>query len=156
MAWFLINHKDSFAFSVSAAVNYVSKRDPLQIIGSPIILGLCPSLSAHESASLLQWVYATNLSRLQRETRETESERETSKRPVGEADSVLITAILLPQHLSCYWGKISHCSCSPILGSPICAWPLRNRDPPAKICRSTYRSHAWPNNFRATLTVRIK
>jgi hypothetical protein len=48
------------------------------------------------------WVYATNLSRLQRETKE----RETSKRHVGEAHSVLITAILLPQRLNCYWCKI--------------------------------------------------
>jgi hypothetical protein len=40
-------------------------------------------------------VYATKL-----------SERETSKRHVGEAHSVLITAILLPQRLSCYWGRI--------------------------------------------------
>jgi hypothetical protein len=42
-------------------------------------------------------VYATNLSRLQ---------KETSKRHVGEAHSVLITAVLLPQRLSCYCGKI--------------------------------------------------
>jgi hypothetical protein len=44
-----------------------------------------------------KWVYATNLPRLQ---------TETSKRNVGKAHSALITAILLPQHLSCYWGKI--------------------------------------------------
>jgi hypothetical protein len=45
---------------------------------------------------------------LQRETKERERERErkTRKRHVGEAHSVLITAILLPQCLSCYWGKI--------------------------------------------------
>jgi hypothetical protein len=43
-----------------------------------------------------EWVYATNLSRLR---------RETSKRHVGEAHSVL-TAILLPQRLSCYWFRI--------------------------------------------------
>jgi hypothetical protein len=35
-----------------------------------------------------------------------ERERETSKRHVGEAHSILITAILLLQRLSCYWGKI--------------------------------------------------
>jgi hypothetical protein len=35
-----------------------------------------------------------------------ERERETSKSHVGEAHSVLITAILLPQRLSCYGGKI--------------------------------------------------
>jgi hypothetical protein len=34
-----------------------------------------------------------------------ERERETSKRHVGETHSVLITAILLFQRLSCYWGK---------------------------------------------------
>jgi hypothetical protein len=45
-----------------------------------------------------KWVYATNLSRLQKETRE--RERETSKRHVGEAHSVLTTAILLPHRLS--------------------------------------------------------
>jgi hypothetical protein len=63
-------------------------------IGAPIILGRCPSLSAHESESMLR-----TLSRLQRETRE--RERQTSKRHVGEAHSVLTTAILLPQRLSC-------------------------------------------------------
>jgi hypothetical protein len=48
------------------------------------------------TVSAWEWVYATNLSRLQ---------RDTSKRHVGEAHSVLITAILLPQRLSCYGGK---------------------------------------------------
>jgi hypothetical protein len=43
------------------------------------------------------------LTRLQRETKE----RESSKRHVGEAHSVLITAILLLQRLSCYWDKIA-------------------------------------------------
>jgi hypothetical protein len=64
----------------------------LRSIGSPSILGRCPSLPAHESESMLR-----TLSRLQ---------RETSRRYVGEAHSLLITAILLPQRLSCYWGKI--------------------------------------------------
>jgi hypothetical protein len=32
-----------------------------------------------------------------------------------------------------------HCVCSQILGSPTCVWPLRNREPPAKICRPTCR-----------------
>jgi hypothetical protein len=59
-------------------------------IGAPIILGQCTSLSAHESESMLR----TYLVR-----------RETSKRLVGEAQSVLTTAILLPQRLSCYRGK---------------------------------------------------
>jgi hypothetical protein len=60
------------------------------------------------TVSSWEWVYATNLSRLQRETREREREREreTSKRHVGEAHSILTTAILLPQRLGCYWGKI--------------------------------------------------
>jgi hypothetical protein len=49
------------------------------------------------TVSAWEWVYATNLSRLQ---------RETSKRHVGEAHSVLTTAILLPQRPSCYWCKI--------------------------------------------------
>jgi hypothetical protein len=49
------------------------------------------------TVSAWEWVYATNLSRLQ---------RETIKRHVGEAHSVLTAAILLPQRLSCYWGKI--------------------------------------------------
>jgi hypothetical protein len=43
-----------------------------------------------------EWVYATNLSRLQ---------SEKSKRHVGEAHNLLTTAILLPQRLS-WWGKI--------------------------------------------------
>jgi hypothetical protein len=49
------------------------------------------------TVSAWEWVYATNLSRLQRET------RERSKRHVGKEHSVLTTAILLP---CCYWGKI--------------------------------------------------
>jgi hypothetical protein len=49
------------------------------------------------TVSAWEWVYATNLSRLQGETRERERERWTSKRHVGEAHSVLITVILLPQ-----------------------------------------------------------
>jgi hypothetical protein len=34
-----------------------------------------------------------------------EKERETSKLHVGDGHSVLITAILLPKRLCCYWGK---------------------------------------------------
>jgi hypothetical protein len=49
------------------------------------------------TVSAWEWVYATNLSRLQ---------RETNKRHVGEVHSVLITGMLLLQRLSCYWGKI--------------------------------------------------
>jgi hypothetical protein len=48
------------------------------------------------TVSAWEWIYATNLPRLQ---------RETSKMHVREAHSVLTTAILLPQRLSCYWGK---------------------------------------------------
>jgi hypothetical protein len=48
------------------------------------------------TVSAWEWVYATNLTRLQ---------RETSKRHVAEAHSVLTAAILLPQRLGCYWGK---------------------------------------------------
>jgi hypothetical protein len=49
------------------------------------------------TVSTWEWVYATNLSRLQ---------RETSKQHVGKIQSVQTTAILLPQRLSCCWGKI--------------------------------------------------
>jgi hypothetical protein len=58
------------------------------------------------TVSTWEWVYATNLSLLQRETREGERDRETSKRHVEEAHSILRTAILLPQRLRWYWGKI--------------------------------------------------
>jgi hypothetical protein len=51
------------------------------------------------TVSAWEWVYATNFSRPRRE-------RERSKRHVEEARSVLITAILLLQRLSFYWGKI--------------------------------------------------
>jgi hypothetical protein len=54
------------------------------LIGAPIILGPCPSHSAHER------VYATNLPRLQRETRKWHMHKE---------HSVLITVILFPQRL---------------------------------------------------------
>jgi hypothetical protein len=67
---------------------------------APMIFGRCPSLSVHDND------YATNLFRMQRERRERESERTTSKRLVGEAYSILTTAIPLPQRLSWYWGKI--------------------------------------------------
>jgi hypothetical protein len=48
------------------------------------------------TVSAWEWFYATNLSRL---------ERDTSKRHVAEAHSVLTAAILLPQRPSCYCGK---------------------------------------------------
>jgi hypothetical protein len=62
-------------------------------IGAPITLGRCPSLSEHESESMLRTHLVCSL------------HRETNKRHVGEARSVLTAAILLPQRLS-YWGKI--------------------------------------------------
>jgi hypothetical protein len=65
---------------------------PPSCIGALIILNRCPSPSAHESESMLRTYLVC------REKR--------AKRHVGEAHSVLITAILLPQRLSCYWGKI--------------------------------------------------
>jgi hypothetical protein len=52
------------------------------------------------SVSAWEWVYATNLSRLP------EGGGGISKRDVGEAHSILTTATLLSQRLSCYWGKI--------------------------------------------------
>jgi hypothetical protein len=55
-------------------------------IGAPIILGRCPSLTARES---MLWMYLVC-----REKRERERERETSKRHVGKAHCILITAIL--------------------------------------------------------------
>jgi hypothetical protein len=68
--------------------------------GAQIILGRCPSLSAHDSESMLRTYLVCG------DKQEREEEREASKRHVGEAHSVLTTAILLPQRLSCYWGKI--------------------------------------------------
>jgi hypothetical protein len=139
-------------------------------IGAPIIHGRCPSLSAHERVSMLrmylfciekqangtwqkhsvywqqrsyylnvwvvteakqchcawEWVYASNVSRLQ---------GETSKRHVGEAHSVLRAAILLAHRLSCYWGKIVSLRMLADL-----VWPLRNREPPARICLPSYKT----------------
>jgi hypothetical protein len=63
-------------------------------IGTPIVPGRRASLSAHESESML----GTYLVCREKQ----EKERETSKRHAGEAHSVLKTAILLPQRLSCY------------------------------------------------------
>jgi hypothetical protein len=57
----------------------------------------CNSWPVSFTVCACEWVYATNLSRLQ---------RETIKQHVGEAHSVLITVILLPKRLSCYWGRI--------------------------------------------------
>jgi hypothetical protein len=94
------------------------------------------------TVSAWERVYATNLSRLQRETREREGEREreTTKRHVGEAHTVLqqrsyyLNARVVTEAEQC------HCACSPILGSPTCVWSLRNREPPARICSPTYNS----------------
>jgi hypothetical protein len=75
---------------------------PGQSIGAPIFFGRCPSLSAHESESMLR----TYLVFREKQERERERERETTKRHAGEAHSALTTAILLPQCLSCCKGKI--------------------------------------------------
>jgi hypothetical protein len=56
-----------------------------------------PLIFSHESESMLR-TYLVCREILERE-------RETSKRHVGEAHSVLTAAILLPQRLSCYRGK---------------------------------------------------
>jgi hypothetical protein len=88
------------------------------------------SLPVSFTVSAWEWVYATNLSRLQ---------RETSKRYVGEAHRVLITAILLPQRLSSYWGKIMSLRMLTNLRlAYLRVWALRNREPLAKIFRPTY------------------
>jgi hypothetical protein len=61
---------------------------------APIILGRRPSLSAHESGSMLR-NYLVG--------RERERYRQTAR---GRSTQLLITAVLLPQRLSCYLGKI--------------------------------------------------
>jgi hypothetical protein len=86
------------------------------------------------TVSAWEWVYATNLSHLQWETKE--RGRETRKRHVGEAHSVLITGIRLPQRLICYWGKTV--SLRMLTNLRLADLRLRNRDPPATICRPTY------------------
>jgi hypothetical protein len=90
----------AWAVALPATLNFTSNpslpEGREEFIGTLIILGRCPWLSAHESESMLR-IYLV--------CRDTQ-ERATSKRHVGNAHSVLITAILLPQRLSCYWGKI--------------------------------------------------
>jgi hypothetical protein len=97
------------------------------------------------TASAWEWLYATNLSPQQRETSEREREREREDRQTdrnklparrstqctNNSDPITSTSELLE-------AKQCHCACSPILGSPTCVWPLRNKDPQAKICRPTY------------------
>jgi hypothetical protein len=58
------------------------------------------SLPVSFTVSAWEWVYATNLSRLQGETREREREKQAN----GTWEKH--TAILVPQRLSSYWGKI--------------------------------------------------
>jgi hypothetical protein len=70
----------------------------MKSIGAPIFLSRCPSVSAHEIESMLRTYLVCRGKK--------EKEREKSKRHVGEEHSVLTTAILLSQRLSCYWGKI--------------------------------------------------
>jgi hypothetical protein len=62
------------------------------------------------TVSAIEWVHAMKLSRLQRKTGERERERERegdrNKQTARGRNSALTTVILLPQRLSCYWGKI--------------------------------------------------
>jgi hypothetical protein len=112
----------------------VQSQDPTHLIscsmgvGAPIILCLCPSLSAHENESMLRTYLVC------REKRERERDK--------QANGTWEMHTVYWQQRSCYlnvWvvteAKQCHCACSPILGSPNCVWPLRNREPPAKICR---------------------
>jgi hypothetical protein len=86
--------------------------------------------------SAWEWFYATNLSRLQRETRERERDKQTAREKCTQRNNnsnpITSTSELLE-------AEQCHCACSAILGSSTCVWPLRNKDPPAKICRCTIR-----------------
>jgi hypothetical protein len=86
----------------------------LRSIGAPIILGWCPTLPAHESESMLRTYLVC---------------REKQANGTWEKHSVLKTAILLPQHLSCYGKMVSLRMLTNLR--------LRNGDPPAKICSPT-------------------
>jgi hypothetical protein len=77
-----------FWFTVTA-VKWTAKRT-----GAPIILGRCPSLSAHESESMLRTYLVCR------------GKQERQANGTWEKHSLLTAAILLPQRLSCYWGKI--------------------------------------------------
>jgi hypothetical protein len=75
----------------------------LVVLALPLVAYRCvdTSRAVPFTVSALQLVYATNLSRLQRETKR-EKEREISKRHVAGAHSIRITALLLLLRLSCY------------------------------------------------------
>jgi hypothetical protein len=96
------------------------------------------------NVSAWEWVYATNLSRLLRETRDKQTARGRSTHCTNNSDPITSTSELLRQN--------SVSACSPILGSPTCVWPLRNRDPPAKICLQTFTG-SWlrPDSWHFTL-----
>jgi hypothetical protein len=105
-------------------------------IGEPIIIGRCASLSEHESQSMLR----TYLVCREKQEREREKARERNKQTArgistqctNNSNPITSTSeLFLRQNSEC------HCACSPILGSPTWVWPLRNRDPPAKICLPT-------------------
>jgi hypothetical protein len=93
-----------YSWHQTAVYAFTSPWEEKMCIGADNLRPVFSAVSAWE------WACATNLSRLQRETRdrerEREREREISKQHVGEAHSVLITPVLLPQRLSCYWCKI--------------------------------------------------
>jgi hypothetical protein len=83
-----------------------------------------------------EWVYATDLSRLQRETREREWERE-KQTARGRSSSVLITTILLPSRLSCFWGKIMSLRMLTNLRLADLRLTTEQQRSTAKICRPT-------------------
>jgi hypothetical protein len=67
-------------------------------IGGPIILGRCPSLSAHESESMLR----TYLACREKQEREREREKQTK---CGRSTQCTNTSDPLLPCVSCYWGK---------------------------------------------------
>jgi hypothetical protein len=95
----------------------------LKGIGALIIFGRWPSMSAHENESMLRTYLVC---------RESERERETSKRDVGETQctnssdpTTSSSELLLRENMSLRM---------------LADRPLRNRDPPAKTCRLTCRA----------------
>jgi hypothetical protein len=87
-------HASSATFCTPEAALWVFVR--WKLISATCYRSVEDSRPVSFTAGAWQSVYAMSLSRLQ---------RETSKRHVGEAHSVLTAAILLHQRLSC-WGKI--------------------------------------------------
>jgi hypothetical protein len=87
--------------------------------------GRCPSLSEHESESILRTYLVCREKQANCSLRSTQC---TNNR------------ILLPQRLSCYWGEsVSRCMLTNLRLADF-VWPLRNRDSLAKICRPEYTS----------------